>query len=172
FVGQLGLPQLIDAEIRVKKRERGYPESENMWGLGWNSILGGDGGSDLNVLRAAAGVCQRIGVNSILAPPAAGEFRRQCTMGDLEDLRRVLRQVAERVRPSQPRDRVTIDLDPSLEEQRAQRQEGSQMNDNGQVGSSPIFACRAEERERLATQLLRGNARLAPVALWFGEQVW
>lgn len=171
FVDRLGVPELIDAEVHVKERERGYPESENILNLCWNAILGGDCLSDLDVLRGDAGIGELIGVGSILAPTTAGEFLRQFTMGDLEDLRRVLRLTAERVRPQQTSDRVTVDLDPSLYEQCSTRKEGSRMNYQGQVGYYPIFAFWAEEREMLATHLLRGNARAAPKAVWFLQQV-
>ena len=171
FVEKLGVPELIDAEVKVKERERGYAESENILSLCWNAILGGDCLSDLDVLRGDAGVAELIGVASILAPTTAGEFLRQFDMGDLEDLRRVNRRLQERVRPQQKSDRVTIDLDGSLYEQCSNSKQGSRMNYKGQVGYYPLFAFWAEERELLATHLLRGNAHASPRAVWFLQQV-
>lgn len=170
FVSKLGVPDVIDAEVAVKERERGYPESEHIMSLCWNAILGGDCLRDLNVLRGDAGVAELIGVESILAPTTAGEFLRQFQMGDLADLRRVQRRVAERVRPLQTRNRVTLDLDASLYEQGSERKQGSRMHYQGQVGYYPLFVFWAEEREMVATHLRRGNAHAAPVAVWFLEQ--
>jgi hypothetical protein len=170
LVEKLGVPALIDAEVQVKERERGYPESENSMSLCWNAILGGDCLLDLDVLRGDAGISELIGVESILAPTTAGEFLRQFQMGDLEALRRVLREAAQRVRPQQKSDRVTIDLDASLYEPCSTGKEGSRMNYKGEIGYYPLFAFWAEEPEMLATHLLRGHARAAPKAVWFLQQ--
>lgn len=112
---------------------------------------------------------QLLGVQSILAPTTAGEFLRAFRIGDLCDLRRVNRLVAERVRPLQKSTRLTIDLDPSLYEQCSERKQGSCINYKGEVGYYPLFAFWAEEKELLATHLLRGSARAAPKAVWFLE---
>ena len=170
FVAKLAVPQLLDAEVAVKQRERGYPESENILSLCWNAILGGDCLRDLNVLRGDAGLAELIGVRALLAPTTAGEFLRQFTMGDLCDLRRMLHLAAERVRPLQKGARVTIDLDASLYEQCSRDKEGSRMNYKGEVGYYPLFAFWAEQQELLATHLLRGNAHAWPKAVYFLKQ--
>jgi hypothetical protein len=167
LIEKLGVPQLLDENIRVKARERGYPEAENILSLCWNSLLGGDCLLDLNVLRGDAGLPELLGVESILAPTTAGEFLRAFEIGDLIDLQRVNRLLAERVRPLQKSTRLTIDLDPSLYAQCSERKQGSRMNYKGEVGYYPMFAFWAEEKELLATHLLRGNARAAPKAVWF-----
>jgi len=170
LIDRLGVPQLLDEEIHVKQRERGYPEAENILSLCWNSLLGGNCLLDLNVLRSDPGLPQLLGVESILAPTTAGEFLRAFDLGDLTDLQRVNRLIAARVRPLQKSTRLTIDLDPSLYAQCSQRKEGSRMNYKGEVGYYPLFAFWAEEKELLQTHLLRGNARAAPKAVWFLQQ--
>lgn len=173
FVAKLALPQLLDSQVAVKDRERGYPESENILSLCWNAILGGDCLRDLDVLRGDAGLAELIGVASVMAPTTAGEFLRQFQMGDLCALRRALRLAAERVRPLQSADRVTIDLDGSLYEQCSTNKEGSRMNHKGDVGYYPLFAFWAEEQELLATHLLRGNAHAQPKAVYLLKQaIW
>jgi len=172
FVGKLGLPELIDAELHLKERERGYPESENVLSLCWNAILGGDCLLDLNVLRSDAGLPELLGVQSLLAPTTAGEFLRQFGIGDLCDLQRVLRQAAARVRPWQTSTRATIDLDASLYAQCSRCKQGSRMNYKGEVGYYPLFAFWAEEGEMLQTHLQAGNAGAAPKAVWFLKQAW
>ena len=165
FIEKLGVPQLLDQNIKVKARERGYPEAENILSLCWNSLLGGNCLLDLNVLRSDAGLPELLGVESILAPTTAGEFLRAFEIGDLMDLQRVNRLLAERVRSRQKSTRLTIDLDPSLYAQCSTRKQGSRMNYKGEVGYYPMFAFWAEEKELLATHLLRGNARAAPKAV-------
>jgi hypothetical protein len=134
FIGKLGVSELIDANVFVKARERGYPESENILSLCWNAILGGDCLLDLNVLRGDPGLAQLLGVESVLAPTTAGEFLRKFTIGKINDLQRALRQVSQQARPLQKSDLVTIDLDASLYEQCSNRKQGSRMNYKGQIG--------------------------------------
>jgi len=170
FIGKLGVPELIDTNLTIKDRERGYPESESILSLCWNAILGGDCLLDLNVLRGDPGLPELLGVNSVMAPTTAGEFLRKFTLGDLSDLQRVLQQAATQVRPLQKSDRVTVDLDASMYEQCSTRKQGSRMNYKGQVGYYPIFAFWAEEREMLKTHLLAGNKHASSKALWFFKQ--
>jgi len=170
FVAKLALPELIDAELNLKARQRGYPESQNVLSLCWNAILGGDCLLDLNVLRSDPGLPELLGVQSLMAPTTAGEFLRQFDLGSLCDLRRVNRLAAERVRHWQPATRVTIDLDASLYAQCSKCKQGSRMNYKGEVGYYPLFAFWAEELEMLQTHLQAGNAGAAPKAVWFLEQ--
>lgn len=167
FIDRLGVPQLLDEHIQVKARERGYPESENILSLCWNSLLGGDCLLDLNVLRGDPGLPELLDVSSILAPTTAGEFLRAFDLGSVIALQRVNRLIAERVRPRQKSTRLTIDLDPSLYAQCSTTKQGSCMNHCGEVGYYPLFAFWAEEKELLATHLLRGSAHAAPKAVWF-----
>ena len=171
FIGKLGVSELIDANVIIKARERGYPESENILSLCWNAILGGDCLLDLNVLRGDPGLPKLLGVKSVLAPTTAGEFLGKFTIGRVTDLQRALRQVSQQVRPLQKSDRVTIDLDASLYEQCSKRKQGSRMNYKGQIGYYPIFAFWAEEGEMLKTHLLAGNRRASSIAFWFFKQV-
>lgn len=170
FIEKLGVPQLLDDHLHLKQRERGYPESQNILSLCWNSLLGGNCLLDLNVLRGDPGLPHLLGVESLFAPTTAGEFLRAFDLGDLCDLQRVNRLIAARVRPAQKSTRLTIDLDPSLYAQCSTRKQGSRLNYKGEVGYYPLFAFWAEEKELLATHLLRGNARAAPKAVWFLQQ--
>jgi hypothetical protein len=170
FIQRLQLPELIDTELNVKARERGYPESENVLSLCWNAILGGNCLLDLDVLRGDAGLPELLGVTSIMAPTTAGEFLRHFNLGQLCDLRRLNRLAAQRVRSWQKSDRLTIDLDASLYEQCSKRKQGSRMSYKGAVGYYPLFAFWAEELEMLNTHLQAGNAGAAANAVWFLEQ--
>ena len=110
FVERIELPELIDCQLCLKERERGYSESENLLALCWNLILGGDSLRDLNVLRGDAGLCELIGARSVLAPTSAGELLRQFSIREIHALEGVLRAAAARVRPRQTSATVTLDL--------------------------------------------------------------
>jgi hypothetical protein len=49
FSQRLGVAELLDEELHVKTRARGYEESEAIKGLVYNLILGGEHLSDLDV---------------------------------------------------------------------------------------------------------------------------
>lgn len=170
FIERLGLAQLLDEAVVVKERERGYPESENILSLCWNSILGGSCLRDLDVLRGDEGIAELLGVESVMAPTTAGEFLREFAIGDLNDLKRANRQAAQRVRAIQQSPTVTLDLDASLYEQSSSNKEGSRMNYKGEIGYYPLFIFWAEEKELVATHLVRGNARATPKALRLVKQ--
>jgi Transposase DDE domain group 1 len=149
MVDRFGVAELIDCEMGVKQRERGYKESESILSLCWNLILGGEHLSDLDVLRGDPGTQALLGLESVIAPTTAGEFLRKFSIGDICDLRRLLRLTAGRIRPHQPSDTCTLDLDASIYEQASTRKEGSRRAYNGQIGYHPLFCFWAEEGELL-----------------------
>ncbi len=170
FTDRLGLPLLLDAQVQVKERERGYPESESVLALCWNLILGGDCLDDLDVLRGDLGTQKLLGLKSLMAPTTAGEFLRKFTIGDLTRLRTLLGEVAARMRPWQMSEVVTLDFDGAIYAQCSRRKEGSRKAYNGQIGYAPLFCFWAEEGELLVSHLLAGNRHPASKARWFFSQ--
>lgn len=170
FAQRLGVAQVLDEELQVKTRERGYPESEAVSSLVYNTILGGTGLSDLEVLRGDQGTQELLGAETVLAPTTAGEFLRKFDIGDVGDLQRVIGRLQERVRPQQTATTCTIDLDSSIYEQASTHKEGSTKAYNGEVGYHPLFAFWAEEGELLFSHLRRGSAHTARNVVWFLRQ--
>lgn len=170
FAQQLGVARLLDDELAVKVRERGYPESEAVGSLVYNTILGGTCLSDLEVLRGDPGTQELMGVGTVLAPTTAGEFLRKFDIGAVHDLQRVNLRLQERVRPQQTATSCTIDLDSSIYEQASAHKEGSTKAYNGEVGYHPLLAFWAEEGELLFSHLRRGSAHTARNAVWFLRQ--
>jgi hypothetical protein len=170
FVQRLGVAQVLDEELRVKTRERGYPESEAVGSLIYNTILGGTCLSDLEVLRGDQGTQELLGAEQVLAPTTAGEFLRKFDIGDVHDLERVNLRLQQRVRPQQQAPTCTLDLDSSIYEQASTSKEGSTKADNGEIGSHPLLAFWAEEGELLFSHLRRGSAHTVRNAVWFLRQ--
>jgi DDE family transposase len=170
FVKRLGMEKLLDEELHVKTRERGYGESEAIKGLVYNMILGGEHLSDLEVLRGDSGTQALLNAEGILAPTTAGEFLRKFDIGDVHDLQRVHLRLQERVRPHQQSSTCTMDLDSSIYEQVSPHKEGSTKAYNGEVGYHPLLAFWAEEGELLFSHLRRGSAHTARNVLWFLRQ--
>ena len=170
FAQRLGVARVLDEELQVKTRERGYPESEAIGGLLYNTILGGTCLSDLEVLRGDQGTQELLGVETVVAPTTAGEFLRKFDMGDVHDLQRVMLRLQQRVRPQQTATTCTLDLDSSIYEQASTHKEGSTKASNGEIGYHPLFAFWAEEGELLFCHLRRGSAHTARGAVWFLRQ--
>ena len=170
FAQRLGMEEVLEEELHVKTRERGYEESEAIKGLVYNVILGGEHLSDLEVLRGDPGTQELRDAEGILAPTTAGEFLRKFDIGDVHDLQRVHLRLQERVRPHQQASTCTIDLDSSIYEQVSTHKEGSTKAYNGEVGYHPLLAFWAEEGELLFSHLRRGSAHTARNVLWFLRQ--
>jgi Transposase DDE domain group 1 len=171
FAQRVGVAELLDQELHVKRRKRGYEESEAIKGLIYNMIVGGEHLSDLDVLRGDPGTQELVDAEGILAPTTAGEFLRKFDMGDVQDLQRVHLRLQERVRPHQASTTCTIDLDSSIYEQCSTTKEGSTKAYNGEVGYHPLLAFWAEEGELLFSHLRRGNAHTARNVVWFLRQM-
>jgi hypothetical protein len=167
FAQRLGVAEVLEEELQVKTRERGYGEGEAIGSLVYNVVLGGEHLSDLEVLRGEAGTQELIEVESVLAPTTAGEFLRKFEIGDVHDLQRVHGRLQERVRPQQASVTCTIDLDSSIYEQASTHKEGSTKAYNGEIGYHPLLAFWAEEGELLFSHLRRGSAHTARNVVWF-----
>lgn len=89
FARRLGIEGVLDKELQVKVRERGYSEEQAIRGLVYNLILGGAHLSDWEVLRGHPGTQEVLGTETILAATTAGEFLRKFDIRDVQDLQRV-----------------------------------------------------------------------------------
>jgi hypothetical protein len=146
FAKQLGVAQILDEELHVKQRERGYRESEAVLSLSHNLISGGSCLLDLDVLRGDIGTRQLLGQARLMAPTTAGEFLRKFDLGDIHDLYRVHRRLHARVRPAQLAACCTLDVDSSVYVQASAHKQGSVKAYNGEIGYHPFFVFWAEER--------------------------
>src|SRR5262245_15918103 len=68
FAQRLGMGRVLDEELQVKMRERGYREGEASKGLVYHLILGGEHLSDLEVLRGDCGRQELLEAERVLAP--------------------------------------------------------------------------------------------------------
>jgi Transposase DDE domain group 1 len=164
---RLGLEEIVEEELHVKQRERGYSEGQAIAGLVYNLAVGGDCLSDLDVLRGDPGTQELLAQDAILAPRTAGEFLYKFDIGDIRDLQRINLRLQQRIRPQQKGRICTIDLDSSIYEQASTRKEGSTKAYNGEIGYHPLLAFWAEEGELLFSHLRRGSAHTSRNVRWF-----
>ncbi|CAG0934097.1 hypothetical protein TFLX_03339 [Thermoflexales bacterium] len=166
FAKQLGVAQVLDEELQVKQRARGYRESEAVLSLSHHLISGGSCLLDLDVLRGDVGTCQVIGQAHVLAPTTAGEFLRRFDIGDIHDLYRVHRRLQARVRPHQTATCCTLDVDSSVYAQASTQKQGSVKAYNGEIGYHPFFVFWAEAQELVFSHLRRGSAYTSNKCEW------
>ena len=167
---RLEIGQLIDQELRVKQRERGYSDSEHVLAICWNLITGGSCLSDIEALRGDPGTQILLGLKAMPAAWTIAEFLRKFRIDAICDLRRLLRRVALLLRPRQKVLVWTLDLDASIYEQCSRAKEGSRKAYNGQIGYHPLFVFCAETSELLFSHLLAGNRHPSAKAIWALEQ--
>ena len=137
FADRLGVSEVLDNELSVKQRERGFTESESVMSLVTSMILGGSCLLDLNVLRGDQGTqmlmtSQKValGTTQVPSPTTMGELLRKFDLGDIWDLHRVMQTVQGRVRLVQQQsvqgmDCCTLDIDSSVYEQASDQKAGS-----------------------------------------------
>lgn len=167
FAEKLGVAAVLDEEVHVKRRARGYGEGEALLGLIHNAVVGGACLTDLEVLRGDPGTQALLGVARVLAPTTAGEFLRKFDIGDIADLRRANKRLAGRLRPHQTATSCTLDLDSSVYAQASKRKQGATKAYNGEIGYHPLFAFWEEAGELVCSHLRRGNTHPVSKAVWF-----
>lgn len=167
FVDRLGVSEILNQELSVKQRERGYSEADAVMSLVYSMISGGESLRDLEVLRGDAGTKKLLGMEKILAPTTAGEHLRKFSIGDIWDLQRVIGMLQEKVRPHQEVTTCTLDLDSSVYEQASDKKEGSTKAYNGEIGYHPLFAFWEEVGELVHSHLRRGSAYTSRGVEWF-----
>lgn len=170
FAQRLGVERLLEEELSVKPRARGYGEGPASGGLVYHLSLGGEYLSALDVWRGDPGTQELLEAETIRAPTTAGEFLRKVAIGAVHDLQRVQRQLHQHVRPPQQAPTCTIELDSRLSEPASSSKEGSTKAYTGEVGYQPWCAFWAEEGELLFSHLRRGSAHTARNILWFLRQ--
>jgi hypothetical protein len=114
FAQRLGVEGLLDEELSVKTRERGYEEGQAIGSLVYNLIRGGAHLSALEVLRGDPGTQELREAETMLAPTTAGEFLGKFDSGDGYDVQRVQLRLQQRVRLHQQATTCTIELDSSI----------------------------------------------------------
>jgi hypothetical protein len=163
---QLGGEQIVEEELQVKQRQRGYSEGQAIGALVHNLLLGGECLSDLEVLRGDPGTQELLAQEAILAPRTAREFLQKFDLGDIGDWQRVTLRLQQRGRSPQTSAPCTIELDSRIYEQASTRKQGSDKADKGEIGYPPLLAFWAEEGEFLFSPLRRGSAQTCRNVLW------
>jgi hypothetical protein len=154
----LGIPKILDAQVKVKKRERGYPESEHILALAANAFLGGDYLDDLEALREDVAIQKAIGRTDIPDPTTAGDFCRRFSLGHIFQMNKAFGTIYQEVyKRREPITEWTVDVDAKVHEVYGQKKEGAAKSYNGIYSLQPMYGFVHETEELIQAELRSGN---------------
>lgn len=164
----LGIPKILDEEIRVKCRAAGYPESEHILALCASIFQGGDFIDDMEALREDAAAKVLIGREETPDPTTAGDFCRRFYAGHLLQFDSAMGKLfGEVYRHRQQVTRFTIDLDAKVHPVYGEQKQGAAKAYNGVYSLQPMYAFVHETDELIHAQLRSGNTHPGAKAIPF-----
>jgi hypothetical protein len=156
----LEIPGTLDEHIRVKERERGYPESEHILALAANAFIGGDFVDDLEALREDVAIQRAIGRKDLPDPTTAADFCRRFTLGHILQFNRAMAEIHGRVHRLRPKMKAwTIDTDAKAHEVFGEKKEGAARNYNGIYSLQVMYSFVSETEEMLHSELRSGKTQ-------------
>jgi hypothetical protein len=158
LVHRLRVKETIEETVSVKKRQRGYQESEHIMSLVYNLIGGGSCLDDLNMLREDEETKTVIQQEAIPHATTAGDFLRAFHLGHIKQLEKASRRIQETVHSQEDLMELTLDIDSALFEQYSTKRQGSCKGYTGETGYHPQFGFRADTGEWVYGRLQRGGA--------------
>lgn len=162
FISRLGLAQLIDQQVKVKARERGYKESEAILGLAASMITGGECLDDLFILREEKGFGAVWSQGDIPHPTTMGDFLRRFSLGHIRQLESVITECFRRVYGTSGKTAaLTLDIDSTLDEVHGGKKEGARMTYKGIRALNPLMCFIRETGDWLHSRLRSGNVYTA-----------
>ena len=90
LIHQFKVREHLDRHVCVKKRERGFDESDHILALAYNMIAGGSRLEDVNMLREDEETKEIIQQKAIPHPTTAGDFLRSFSPGHIAQLEKAL----------------------------------------------------------------------------------
>jgi hypothetical protein len=154
----LEIPRILNEQVKVKKRESGYSESEHILALAANAFVGGDYLEDLEALREDVAIQRAIGRNDLPDPTTAGDFCRRFTLGHLLQLNRAYGEVERRVYERRPEvTHWTVDVDAKVHEVYGEKKQGAAKSYNGIYSLQPMYGFVHETDEMIHCELRSGN---------------
>ena len=107
LIHQFKVREHLDRNVCVKKRERGFDESDHILSLAYNMIAGGSRLEDVNMLREDEETKEIIQQKAIPHPTTAGDFLRSFSPGHIAQLEKALCAIQKRVHSKEKAEEVT-----------------------------------------------------------------
>lgn len=168
LICQLGIREIIEDKLSVKKRARGYSDAEFVIALVLLQLCGTNALDDLDRLRGDSALLDILGLQ-VPASTTAGDFLRKVTPGHIrqfEEMQRMMLAAAHDRIPAVAaahRQTATVDCDSTIAEVFG-HQQGADRVHGGAIAFHPHFAFHGETREVLHGLFRRGRAHAVGTA--------
>lgn len=160
LVRQIGLPRLIDDQVRVLKTRNPYSESDHVLNIAYNIVCGGRTLDDIELRRQDEAYMNALGAVRIPDPTTAGDFLRRFDRHQIDVLSEAINTARTRVwkkNKSSFFDLAIIDIDGTIAATQGECKEGMEMSYKGIWGYAPLLVTLANTGEILYTRNRPGN---------------
>jgi len=160
FARQLGLPELIDADLNLFKQRSPYSESDHVLNIAYNVMCGGRTLDDIELRREDEAYMNSLGATRIPGSTTAGDFLRRFGRNEVDALAEAINAARVRVwKKKDPSffDLAIIDVDGTIAGTEGQCKEGMEMSYKGIWGYAPLLVTLANTNEILYTRNRPGN---------------
>lgn len=157
---KLELAAILDRNLTLKERQRGYTESEHILALAYSMLEGASCLDDIERLRKDKQTQRILQVGGIPHPTTLGDFLRRFSLGHIRQFEKAIGEVRRKIHRIETPEEVTVDMDSKVFEKHG-HQEGVNRTYRGTRGYHPQFAFRADTAECVFAKLQRGSAYTA-----------
>lgn len=160
LVKKLGLPERIDAEVKLLKMHMPYHESDHCLNIAYNVMAGGRSLQDLELLRNNRVYLDALGAASIPDPTTAGDFCRRFEESDIHALMggiNATRMAVWRQSGILRQQTARIDADGTFVNTLGECKQGMDINYKGDWGYHPLLISLANTQEPLFIVNRSGN---------------